>query len=221
MLHLINSTTGKPYYENTFYFDINTARVTVHDTSRLIKNWELYIIAKTTKKTSPDYAYNFLLSVHRGPNFAPRFWGAAPIIIINIADYPSANSYYSYKISKYFDQNPFQSVKLSAHGLDKSWMNFDAASERIYFENLDMDKLGRYSFNLALTDDDFETPATSNYTWSVQVVCWNTRYYNRCPPNYTEPVIEEEKVEIIQPVVKYNELYANITSLTSTGLLTI
>ena len=112
-------------------------------------------------------------------------------------------------------------MKLSAHGLDESWMSFDSASEMIYFEHLDFDKLGYHSFNLALTDDDFEIPMTSNYTWSVQVVCWNTRYYNKCPPNYTAPVIEEEEAEIIQPKIEYNELYANITSLTARGLLTI
>jgi hypothetical protein len=96
-----------------------------------------------------------LLSVHRGPNFAPRFVSSAPIIIINIADFASSNAYYSHKVDKYFDQNPYQSVKLSVSGLDSAWMKFDAASERIYFEHLDLDKLGSYSFNMALTDDDW------------------------------------------------------------------
>ena len=102
-LELINSTTGKPFYENTFTFDPTTAKVRVHDTSRLIKFWELYVVAYTTKKVSFDLQYNMLLSVHRGPNFAPRFKSAAPMIIINIANYPTANSYYSYKIDEYFD----------------------------------------------------------------------------------------------------------------------
>ena len=62
---------------------------------------------------------------------------------------------------------------------------------------------------------------TNNYTWAVHVVCWNNQYYNRCPPNFTEPVVQNETVEIAKAQVQYNELYANITSLTQTGLLTI
>ena len=135
----------------------------VIDTSKLIDSWKLYINAKTKLRTSLTDEYMMLFSVYSGPKFMPKFSKSISFLTLNVGEFNySSSAYFTYNIPSYYDNNPNDRVTLNVTGLNETWMTYEPSSERIYFEKINMDKMGIYKIYLAVTDDDPEKPQTNN-----------------------------------------------------------
>ena len=188
--------------------------------------WHIYARVRNKKNVwSQTEIWPVSFKVVPGPKFKPRFVNFPGRIVLNVAEFlEGSRTRYRFQIPETFDANIWDTVNTTILDLPASFMKADYKKMQIYFDDLKLNDTGRYEIPFLLKDDDKLSPQFNDeYTLIVDIECRNTLFFKDCPMDEMKNRSSNATVEVEKKKKEHpkNILWANITSLTESGLMTI